>query len=504
MSLFEIDYTSNTAHEHRLKEQQEQIMNALQELSIKVKLQTQKSSSVENKREEPENYSYKKSYTALGDKNIMYSPYYDNSIGKRIARPSLSSQWSVPLYQSNSSVTTQRTSSVSTAALYEENTEHSNDSDLSATVCDMEQRDVYGFKKPTQCVSIERIEEIEQQNELIMKKQRRRWQKLSTNTDVQWPARCHQFLRWVKNGIPREMKPEVWINYSNTSCKIEQNPELYKSLLEKAIEMGKSNEYAIIIQRDLHRTFPDNPFFFCSDDPDINSILASPQNTSSKIQKLHRVLLAFSVHSPEIGYCQSFNFLTGLLVILFEEEQAFWMLHTIVYDFFPRNMFDTQMEGANIEQTVLTMLIYEKMPGVWAKIANRKCFWECEKEDCLPPITLVTNHWFMTLFINILPIETVLHIWDCFFAGEGFKILYQVALTIIKLNEESIWNAEDSIEAFQILQNMPKTFVDSHDFMKTVFSPSGIASDITMQDVNRRRDLFRDRKRERKSHQKRK
>lgn len=53
-------------------------------------------------------------------------------------------------------------------------------------------RDVYGFKKPTQYVDIERIEEIEQQNELIMEKQRKRWQKLSANTDVQWPAKCHQ------------------------------------------------------------------------------------------------------------------------------------------------------------------------------------------------------------------------------------------------------------------------------------------------------------------------
>ena len=29
------------------------------------------------------------------------------------------------------------------------------------------------------------------------------------------------------------------------------------------------------------------------------------------IEALRRVLLAFSVHNPEVGYCQSINFLAG-------------------------------------------------------------------------------------------------------------------------------------------------------------------------------------------------
>ncbi|EIE85765.1 hypothetical protein RO3G_10475 [Rhizopus delemar RA 99-880] len=62
--------------------------------------------------------------------------------------------------------------------------------------------------------------------------------------------------------------------------------------------------------------------------------------------------------------------------------------------------------------------------------------------------------------------------------------------------------AEDSVEAFQILQNTPKKLIDCHEFIKSVLTPSGIASDITMQDINRRRELFRDRKRERKNKKK--
>lgn len=196
------------------------------------------------------------------------------------------------------------------------------------------------------------------------------------------------------------------MHYSGASRKKLENQGLYDLLVKQAEDAGKSNEYAVVIERDLCRTFPDNIYF--ADD----SLTTQP----TKIHMLRRVLLAFSMHSPEIGYCQSFNFLAGLLILLLDsEEDAFWMMHTIVHDYFPEGMFDTKMVGANIEQTVLMMLVYEKLPGVWAKIASRKCFWECEQENNLPPITLVTNHWFMTLFINILPIETVLCVWDCFF-----------------------------------------------------------------------------------------
>jgi hypothetical protein len=68
-------------------------------------------------------------------------------------------------------------------------------------------------------------------------------------------------------------------------------------------------------------------------------------------------------------------------------------------------MYDVTMEGANIDQIVLMMMVYEQMPSIWNKLAGGKCFWECEQTDSMPPITLVTSHWFLTLFINIVPIE---------------------------------------------------------------------------------------------------
>ena len=48
---------------------------------------------------------------------------------------------------------------------------------------------------------------------------------------------------------------------------------------------------------------------------------------------LGRVLLAFSVHKPSIGYCQSMNYIAAmLLIVLEEEEHAFWLLVSLIDD----------------------------------------------------------------------------------------------------------------------------------------------------------------------------
>jgi hypothetical protein len=216
------------------------------------------------------------------------------------------------------------------------------------------------------------------------------------------------------------------MHYSGAEKKMKENNGVYQTLVDQAEKLGKSNEYADAIRRDLHRTFPDNSYFACDVEGKDGYMESKPED-NEKLQMLHRVLLAFSIYAPDIGYCQSLNFLAGFLLIFGKEEEAFWMLVTTIRDYFPKNMFDTTMEGANIEQVVLMMMVYEKMPGVWTKIANKKCFWECEQNDSLPPITLVTSHWFLALFINILPVETVLRVWDCFFV---YVLLYYFSILV--------------------------------------------------------------------------
>jgi hypothetical protein len=158
---------------------------------------------------------------------------------------------------------------------------------------------------------------------------------------------------------------------------------------------------------DLHRTFPENSKFKSTTDNADGSVTMSTEDIPAIIS-LRRVLYAFSVYCPHIGYCQSLNYIAGMLLLFMDEERAFWMLVTIIQDILPDGIYDITMEGANIDQTVLMMFIWERLPHIWNKISSGKGFWECEKDvdgATMPTITLVTSHWFLTLFINILPTE---------------------------------------------------------------------------------------------------
>ena len=47
---------------------------------------------------------------------------------------------------------------------------------------------------------------------------------------------------------------------------------------------------------------------------------------------LGRVLLAFSVHRPDIGYCQGMNCIAAMLLLVMErkEEDSFWVLVSLI------------------------------------------------------------------------------------------------------------------------------------------------------------------------------
>lgn len=191
------------------------------------------------------------------------------------------------------------------------------------------------------------------------------------------------------------------MHYSGAQQKMQSNPGLYQSLLSSATK----NDYIELIHKEKHRLFPDNIYFY------------DAQYENTKLDSLTRVLTAFTYFSPDIGYCKSIGLLAAfILLVIKEEEEAFWLLVILIHHYIPEGMFDNVIiEGARVEQTVFMLMVYEKLPSVWSKIANKRCFWECEGkgEDAMPPVSLLVNHWFSTCFVNALPIETVLRIWDC-------------------------------------------------------------------------------------------
>ncbi|KAJ3058573.1 hypothetical protein HDU98_005345 [Podochytrium sp. JEL0797] len=83
---------------------------------------------------------------------------------------------------------------------------------------------------------------------------------------------------------------------------------------------------------------------------------------------------------------------------------------------------------------------------------------------------MVCRSWFMTVFVNVLPIETVMRVWDCF-CYQGEKVLMRVTLTLLKIHEDEVLACSDTTDAWRLIKEIPSRMIDAHKLMEICFKP---------------------------------
>lgn len=144
----------------------------------------------------------------------------------------------------------------------------------------------------------------------------------------------------------------MWASIFDLSRIVATNDGEYARLLQK----GSSGPSIRQIQMDLRRTFPESPDF----NPDSVVGLCS-------LERLERVLTAFSLRNPAIGYSQGFNFIAAVLLTQFQEEElAFWSFVTVVEEMLPIGFYDESLSGCQgclkVLQVVLRPLVHRRVP----------------------------------------------------------------------------------------------------------------------------------------------
>ena len=140
----------------------------------------------------------------------------------------------------------------------------------------------------------------------------------------------------IRSGIPSSFRGQIWWVCSGGADKMKaaSASQQYSSLPQAPD--GENTPCAQDVEKDLRRTFPKNDNF----------------TTEEGLAPLRRVLIAYSVRNPAIGYCQSMNFLAAVLLLQLSEEQAFWVLAALIEDILPPDYYSVSMLGSRVDQQV--------------------------------------------------------------------------------------------------------------------------------------------------------
>ncbi|KAI4384016.1 hypothetical protein MLD38_009788 [Melastoma candidum] len=262
----------------------------------------------------------------------------------------------------------------------------------------------------------------------------------------------------VRGGVPMALRGELWQAF--VGAKARRVKDYYKELLAAEGKSGCSAPEEIAqsedtkdlisdsvcipekwkgqIEKDLPRTFPGHPAL---DEDGRNA--------------LRRLLTAYARHNPSVGYCQAMNFFAGLLLLLMPEENAFWTLMGILDDYFD-GYYSEEMIESQVDQLVLEELVRERFP----KLVNHLDFLGVQ-------IAWVTGPWFLSIFMNMLPWESVLRVWDVLLFEGNRVMLFRTALALMELYGPALVTTKDAGDAVTLLQSLAGSTFDSSQLVLT-------------------------------------
>ena len=265
--------------------------------------------------------------------------------------------------------------------------------------------------------------------------------------------RTEETSQLIMKGIPNKWRRQIWMTFSGSVFDMERNPGYYEKLAARAVKRKSlANDE---IERDLHRSLPEHPAFQASN--------------MTGITALRRVLCAYAVRNPQIGYCQAMNIVTSVLLIYCSEEEAFWLLVAICERLLP-DYYNTKVVGALVDQGVMDNLVSTHLPEIHAKISQ------------LGMLHLISLSWFLTLFLSVLPYHTAVYIIDCFFYS-GSRVIFQMGLNVLSHNKQFLLGCRDEGEAMMGLNKYFSNVVRDDEVLRSSSGDLVIISNLISEAV---------------------
>lgn len=233
--------------------------------------------------------------------------------------------------------------------------------------------------------------------------------------------RTHEGRNLILNGIPDDLRGEMWMVSSGAIYEMASNEGCYARLLRDSSSMV--NFTTDEIERDLRRSLPEHPAY---------------QNETG-LSTLRRVLMANAYRNPSIGYCQGINMVTSVLLLYLNEEEAFYLLSAICNRLLP-DYYNVKVVGVLVDQGVFAELIERYLPQLASLLLQ------------LNLISIISLSWFLTLFLSVLPYELALNIMDCFFY-DGARVIFIISLAVIDHLKDDLIMCKDEGCALSVVND---------------------------------------------------
>uniref|UniRef100_A0A5B6ZZ85 Putative TBC1 domain family member 8B-like n=1 Tax=Davidia involucrata TaxID=16924 RepID=A0A5B6ZZ85_DAVIN len=149
------------------------------------------------------------------------------------------------------------------------------------------------------------------------------------------------------------------------------------------------------------------------------------------------------------------NFFAGLLLLMMPEENAFWTLVGIIDDYFD-GYYSEEMIESQVDQLVFEELMREKFP----KLVNHLDYLGVQ-------VTWISGPWFLSIFVNMLPWESVLRVWDVLLFEGNRVMLFRTALALMELYGPALVTTKDAGDAITLLQSLTGSTFDSSQLVLT-------------------------------------
>jgi hypothetical protein len=191
--------------------------------------------------------------------------------------------------------------------------------------------------------------------------------------------------------------------------------------------------------------------------------------TSAETAALRRILRAFCLRNPRVGYCQAMNFVaisllraarTGSL----SEEDAFWLLVAVCEEIVPY-YYVKDMSGVKVATSVLTGLVSQRFPQLSEHLVQLQF-----------PLELFSIPWICSLFSSSFPAETVYRIWDALFLN-GADILFYVTMAFLRIHLVPLLSITNMMDANAYLKQKTETCYDVETLMELALEERTACSD---------------------------